>query len=546
MRHDRQTVARDNRSELLLQKKGRMVYLGRTGTWLFSVILAGQTSGCLTPEEPPSSAFAGAAFVLTDAKEAAGVPPLPSPVKCDIVVATTGSDSNSGTIGSPFLTPHKAASIVMPGQTICLRDGVYATTPTSGALTSGPVKLDKEASANARIVFRSYPGELAILDGSQGGQDEDLIQARGQYIDIVGLELQNAKKFAINLYKWIDPGEKYRPGGRYIRIVGNTIHDSHKGAVFPGAGSKNMTFENNIVFHNVRMNQNHAVTQPAAGWPSAVNLTKEGDVVLGNFIFENWGEGLGVYGTGHYVADNRLHDNFSADIYVSNAQKTTVERNFVYSLDLVEYQRYYHPFDGNCGSTPCAHAAAYGIQLANDSTKSIQLSGIRVVNNVVVGKRRAGLQLSAWNGSGPITLQKSVIAHNTIACAAAESTFGIRGPVDISAGLARIVDNIFHQMRADRPTARVGTTLPATFDANNWFGGTGGFSTISSPADVLTPPQFVNEMGTNPGDFRLMSTSGNIDHGLSVAGVGNDFFLTGRPQGSAPDIGAHEFLNATP
>jgi hypothetical protein len=36
-------------------------------------------------------------------------------------VALNGSDSNSGTIGSPFLTIEKAVSRVQPGQTIYVR-----------------------------------------------------------------------------------------------------------------------------------------------------------------------------------------------------------------------------------------------------------------------------------------------------------------------------------------------------------------------------------------------------------------------------------------
>lgn len=454
-----------------------------------------------------------------------------------IFVALNGSDSNPGTEVAPLRTLHKAASLVQPGQTIFVRGGVYAHTPASDVMGTGPVKLDKDATPDARIIVRSYPDELAILDGSQSGVDEDLIQVRGQYYDIVGFELRNAKRTAINLYKWDGPG------GRHIRIIGNTIHDSVRGAVYRGEQSEDMHFEGNTVFHNVRVNEDFTVFHHQGGWPSAVNLTPKGDVIVGNRIFENWGEGLGVYGMGHQIRDNQLHDNYGVDIYVSNATDVVVERNFVYSLNLAAYQREYYPAGGNA----LTHDAAIGISLANENASGPRLSNVRVVNNIVVGPRRVGIQLSAWSGSGPVTFTNSLMAHNTVAVEAAEFAFGIRGSVDVSAGnLGQIVDNIFYQLRMDKPHGRAGTTVPATFAANNWFGGTGKPPILSSPLDVLTNPVLVNDHGMQAADFQLMSASGNVDHAVLVPTVTEDYFRATRPAGAAADIGAHELPVPTP
>src|SRR2546430_1240303 len=69
-------------------------------------------------------------------------------------------------------------------------------------------------------------------------------------------------------------------------------------------------FAGNVVYHNCLSNQKRNMP---SGWPSAVNLTHRGDIVVGNSIYENYGEGLGVYGNGHHVADNDLHDNFGVE-----------------------------------------------------------------------------------------------------------------------------------------------------------------------------------------------------------------------------------------
>ena len=48
------------------------------------------------------------------------------------------------------------------------------------------------------------------------------------------------------------------------------------------------------------------------------------------------------------------------------------------------------------------------------------------------------------------------------------------------------------------------------------------------------PPGLVNPSG---GDFTLLATSPNVDRGVLIPGINDDFI------GSAPDLGAHEFGN---
>src|SRR4029077_12199358 len=80
-------------------------------------------------------------------------------------VSTSGSDSNSGTLSKPWKTIQHAADSVHPGDTVYVRGGVY------NKLVS--IKVSGSASAGF-ITFSSYPGELAIVDGTSlkipGGQ----------------------------------------------------------------------------------------------------------------------------------------------------------------------------------------------------------------------------------------------------------------------------------------------------------------------------------------------------------------------------------------
>ena len=81
-------------------------------------------------------------------------------------VATTGSDSNAGTMAQPFATLQKAVNVVAAGDTVWIRGGVYniVTPATSGA----GINITKSGTSDTnRIKFWAYPGELPIFDFSK-------------------------------------------------------------------------------------------------------------------------------------------------------------------------------------------------------------------------------------------------------------------------------------------------------------------------------------------------------------------------------------------
>jgi hypothetical protein len=71
-------------------------------------------------------------------------------------VAPNGNDSAAGSLSAPWATLAKAAAAAQAGDTVYLRQGAYRQTLT--AVRSG--------TAGSPIVFRGYPGESAVLAGS--------------------------------------------------------------------------------------------------------------------------------------------------------------------------------------------------------------------------------------------------------------------------------------------------------------------------------------------------------------------------------------------
>ncbi|HEY4392823.1 MAG TPA: right-handed parallel beta-helix repeat-containing protein, partial [Polyangia bacterium] len=77
-------------------------------------------------------------------------------------VATTGSDSNAGTMAAPWATLQKAANTAVAGDTVWIRGGTYLiTTPTN---SSTGLSFTKSGTASANINYFAYQGEVPKFD----------------------------------------------------------------------------------------------------------------------------------------------------------------------------------------------------------------------------------------------------------------------------------------------------------------------------------------------------------------------------------------------
>jgi PA14 domain/Right handed beta helix region len=74
-----------------------------------------------------------------------------------LVVATTGSDDNPGTLEKPFKTVQNCADVALPGFTCAIRAGTYRES----------VRPPRSGSSDKRIVFKSFPGEIALISGTE-------------------------------------------------------------------------------------------------------------------------------------------------------------------------------------------------------------------------------------------------------------------------------------------------------------------------------------------------------------------------------------------
>ena len=80
---------------------------------------------------------------------------------CDRYAATHGSDRARGTEQAPYRTAQRLADALRPGETGCLRAGVYDETVEEDYVVS----FDRGGRPGAPITLRSFPGERATLRG---------------------------------------------------------------------------------------------------------------------------------------------------------------------------------------------------------------------------------------------------------------------------------------------------------------------------------------------------------------------------------------------
>jgi hypothetical protein len=112
-------------------------------------------------------------------------------------VATDGSDSNSGTITSPFATIQQAQTAVVAGDTVYIRGGTYYMTESQistyySSLWAYVTYLTKSGSAGKRINYWAYPGETPIFNLSNvkpSGYRITVFQVNASYIYIKGIQI---------------------------------------------------------------------------------------------------------------------------------------------------------------------------------------------------------------------------------------------------------------------------------------------------------------------------------------------------------------------
>jgi hypothetical protein len=201
----------------------------------------------------------------------------------DRYVSTSGNDANAGTITAPWRTIQKAANSAKPGDVVNIRSGIYKEL----------VQITVSGTAAARIVFRSAPGELAVLDATGlklPSYEAPLIRlADRDYVTIQGLELRNvitSSDLTVPMGIFIDNS------GTGIEIRNCKIHDIQ---------------QNNAVKYNSNAN-GHAIAAYGRTRTAISGLVIDGCDIYSLRLGASESVVLNGNVTGFKVTNNMVHD----------------------------------------------------------------------------------------------------------------------------------------------------------------------------------------------------------------------------------------------
>ncbi|EHS57085.1 parallel beta-helix repeat-containing protein, partial [Paenibacillus sp. Aloe-11] len=161
--------------------------------------------------------LAGLAMILGLGLIDGNVQPLSaSAAGTEYYVATSGSDSNTGTSDAPWKTLQHAADVAPAGSTVYVRGGVY----------NQKLKITRSGSASqGPIVFTNYGTETAVIDGtglSVSGTQGLIELADVDYVTVQGFEIRNFTTASKNA---VPVGIYVHGSGGFINLSNNKIHD---------------------------------------------------------------------------------------------------------------------------------------------------------------------------------------------------------------------------------------------------------------------------------------------------------------------------------
>lgn len=113
-------------------------------------------------------------------------------------LSPTGSDSNLGTIDSPWFSLNKLWTVIAAGDTAYMRGGTYS-------YTTQQVLTDKNGTSGNMIKVWAYPGETPVITKSSSytyDYPAGLIVFSGNYIHFLYIEITGNE----NLNEWVFPG----------------------------------------------------------------------------------------------------------------------------------------------------------------------------------------------------------------------------------------------------------------------------------------------------------------------------------------------------
>lgn len=436
-------------------------------------------------------------------------------------VTTGGNDTTGdGSVGNPYATATKAATVAVAGDTINVAAGMYqerVTVPTGGT-AGNPI---------------TYLGTSATNRGF-------LINSKN-YITIQGFSVNNTNLMATNNFNSANASGIYVVNSHDINIISNYCYQCGQAGI-----RINSSYSAPPVSHDCLVQGNVSVSNVVSGmYISGTNITVlQNEVswifqVSQAYIDNGWyrtnfslsldSDGILWYGSGLYFASNNVHDlyygatgpggsNYWYDPHTDgfqgdNFQGMGTPSNCVFNANLL--------------NVPSQNGAAfYGQNMTN----------ILWMNNIAKCHRGPSIN----------TGESLTFVNNTIMDDMADPTANPAALGFTSVNLLTIQNNILF----NNPVQQIVLVTCANVTSGKNMEYTG--SALATDSGYDSTRRLADYWGTNPvmiaqsdpffpANYKLATNSPAIGNGITSASVTNDFANVSRPQEGTYDIGAFEF-----
>jgi MYXO-CTERM domain-containing protein len=419
-------------------------------------------------------------------------------------VATTGGDTNTGTLDAPFATLQKAVGVATAGDTVYIRGGTYSiTTPAS---SSGGVLFNKSGTSDSnRIRYWAYPGEVPVFDFSNlqistSGYTMGFY-VTGSWLHFKGLELCN-----VPMNQYSNNALSVDGGSNDIFEQLNMHHNSGNG-IFIGKGNGGHLVLNCDAHDNFDATSNQGEGQNADGFGVHYQTSGATTIVRGCRAWWNSDDG---------------YDLINQEVPV------TVENSWAMGNGYAKYGTY-NPADGN----------GNGFKMGSSKT------GVRHLVQYNVAWKNKASGFYANHSSGGNTWYNNTSYNN-----GTQYNMLASSPNDSSTTITLTGDRV-HIMRNNIGFPNKNTNMTGVDTAfNTWdlslTPASKDFLSVSDPSvsgtgasietsGALGPRQADGSL-PNVDFLKLVAGSQMIDKGTDV----------GLPfVGAAPDLGAYEFGAST-
>jgi hypothetical protein len=457
-------------------------------------------------------------------------------------VAVTGSNTNSGTLASPWKTIQYALNQL----------------PANGVLNVFPgTYLEKILIPNNNITLKNYSATLPVIDaGGIKTQNAVLAINNKSNVTIDGIELQN------NIQNDAQ-GILVEGSGANITIKNCKIHDIHFSSNVNAAVSETVNAQGIIVFGtngttaitNLKI-QNNELYNCRLGYSEgiAVNGNVNGFEVTNNTVYNLTNIGIDLIGhegtcptpandqaRNGLVKNNIAHHciaaySTSGGIYIDGGKNIIVENNTSYHN-------------------------GYGIEVGCEK-KGETTDGIIIRNNVFYDNQICAVAMGGFDypsGSGKVI--NSSFRNNT--CLQNDYSNSGNGELYLSYSENSTIENNIFYTRTQNVLAYAELTQPGlNFNYNTFFcqAGTAGLTadwngksysgynafvtgTSTNANSTFANPQLTNATITSP-DFHLLTSSPAKNAGnpaYVAANTETDYYNESRIEGGRIDCGADEF-----